>query len=194
MLMLRSFHPLDAMQLCEPSDSIAGCDVVGEIRNQLKSQNLESVLPSSLKSVGGQVFPDEPSIGDQIDFAQIVKAWSSVHAPTYGNPIGQSSTTVSAVGQGGEAEVTVLSAEKSEVYRVQAVSIQNGGGAAPVVAKVLIGDCPIVMDLTGPPSTTTPFSLGQPVFVDLNSPLKFAVLSGTAGDAVLIVNAIKVSQ
>lgn len=167
---------------------------LGEIRNQLKSQNLESVLPAALKSVGGQVFPDEPSIGDQIDFAQIVKTWSSVHAPTYGNPIGSTSTTAQAAGQGGEAEVDVLTATKSEVFRVQAIALQNGGGAAPIVAKVLIGDCPIVFDLTGAPSTTTPFSLNQPIFVDANSPLKFAVLSGTASDALLIVNAIKVSQ
>jgi len=32
------------------------------------------------------------------------------------------------------------------------------------------------------------------LFVDLNSPLIFTVLSGTATDAALIVNAIKVSQ
>jgi hypothetical protein len=167
---------------------------MGEIRNQLKSQSLESVNPDTFNSVGGRVFPDAPSIQDQLDLEQIVKAWGAVHAPTYGNPIGQSSKTVTAAGQGGEAEVTVLSAEKSEVYRVQGVAIQNGGAGAPVIAKVLIGDCPLVFDLTGAPSTTTPFPLTQPVFVDLNSPLKFAVLSGTATDALLIVNAIKVSQ
>jgi len=182
------------MQSCEPSDSTGGRDSVGEIRNQLKSQNLESVLPSALKSVGGEVFPDNPSIQDQIDFAQIVNGWASVHAPTYGNPIGASSSTVSAAGQGGEAEVDVLTATKSEVYRVQSIALQNGGGAAPIVAKVLIGDCPLTMDLTGAPSTTTPFSSTTPLFVDANSPLKFAVLSGSASDALLIVNAIKVSQ
>ena len=167
---------------------------MGEIRNQLKSQSLEAVNPDSFNSVGGRVFPDGPSLDDQLDLAQIVSAWSAVHAPTFGNPIGQSSITAQGAGQGGEAEVTVLSAEKSEVYRVQAVALQNGGGSAPVVAKVLIGDCPLVMDLTGPPSTTIPYTLASPVFVDLNSPLKFAVLSGTATDALLIVNAIKVSQ
>jgi hypothetical protein len=129
-----------------------------------------------------------------LDLEQIVNAWSSVHAPTYGNPIGQSSKTVQAAGAGGEAEVDVLTAEKSEVYRVQGIALQNGGAGAPLVVKVLIGDCPLVFDLTGAPSTTTPFALTQPVFVDLNSPLKFAVLSGTASDALLIVNAIKVSQ
>lgn len=167
---------------------------MGEIRNQLKSQSLEAVEPSTFNNVGGRVFPDETSIQDQLDLEQIVKAWSSVHAPTYGNPIGQSSADFTAAGQGGEAEVDVVTASKSQVYRIQGIAVANGGGASPVVCKVLIGSCPLVMDLTGAPSTTTPFTLSQPVFVDLNSPLKFAVLSGTATDATLIVNAIKVSQ
>ena len=167
---------------------------MSEIRNQLKSQSLAAVVPSSFNTVGGRVFPDDTSIQDQLDLEQIVKAWSSVHAPTYGNPIGQSSADFTAAGQGGEAEVDVVTATKSEVYRIQGIALANGGGGAPIVCKVLIGQCPLVMDLTGAPSTSTPFPLTQPVFVDLNSPLKFAVLSGTATDATLIVNAIKVSQ
>ncbi len=167
---------------------------MSEIRNQLKNQNLEAVLPASLAQVGGQVFPDAPSIQDQLDFAQIVRAWSSVHAPTYGNPIGSSSSTISEAGAAGEAEVNVVLATKSEVYRVQGIAVANAGGAAPVVCKVLIGDCPLTMDLTGAPSTTTPFPLTSPVFVDVNSPLKFAVTSGTGTDATLLVNVIKVSQ
>lgn len=167
---------------------------MGEIRNQLKSQSLEAVDPDSFNSVGGRVFPDDTSIQDQLDLEQIVKAWSAVHAPTYGNPIGQSSADFTAAGLGGEQEVDVVTAVKSEVYRIQGIAVANGGGAAPVVCKVLIGQCALTMDLTGAPSTTTPFPLTQPVFVDLNSPLKFAVISGTATDATLIVNAIKVSQ
>jgi len=167
---------------------------MGEIRNQLKSQSLEAVVPSTFNSVGGRVFPDDTSIQDQLDLEQIVKAWSSVHAPTYGNPIGQSSADFTAVGQGGEAEVDVVTATKSEVYRIQAIALANGGASAPITCKILIGQAALVVDLAGAPSTTTPFSLTQPVFVDLNSPLKFAVLSGTATDATLIVNAIKVSQ
>jgi hypothetical protein len=165
-----------------------------EIRNQLKNQSIQDVDPAAFETVGGRVFPDQPSIQDQMALTQIAELWKSAHTPTYGSPIGRSSLSTTAAGQGGEATVNVLTAEKSQVYRVQAIALQNGGGAAPVVAKVSIGDVPLVMDLTGAPSTTTPFPLSQPVFVDLNSPLSFAVLSGTATDAVLLVNAIKVSQ
>ena len=167
---------------------------MSEIRNQLKSQSIQAVVPSTFESVGGRIFPDEPSVDDQKILSQIVKTWQAAHSPTYGSPIGQSSQTFTGTGAGGEAEVEVVTASKSQVYRIQGIALANAGGAAPVVCKVLIGDCPLVFDLTGAPSTTTPFPLTQPVFVDLNSPLKFAVLSGTASDAALIVNAIKVSQ
>jgi len=165
-----------------------------EIRNQLKNQNFGAVLPSALKQVGDAVFPDTPSIPDQRTLEQIINTWSAIHVPTYGNPIGASSATVTAAGAGGEAEVTVLSAVKSEVFRIQAISLANAGGAAPLVCKILIGDVALTVDLTGAPSTSTPFPLSQTVFVDANSPLKFAVLSGNASDAGLSVNYIATSQ
>ena len=165
-----------------------------EIRNQLKSQSFGDVLPSSLSQVGKVVFPDEPTVTDQMTLQQIINTWSAVHAPTYGNPIGASSATTTAVGAGGEAEVDVLQATKSEVFRIQAISMSNAGGAAPVVAKIIIGGCPIVLDFTANPSASAAFPLTNPLFVDVNSPLKFAVLSGTATDAALVVNYIKTSQ
>lgn len=171
-------------------------DTVGEIRNQLKSQSFEAVVPSTFNDVGGRLFPDNATIADQIDLEQIVKTWGAVHNPTYGSPIGQSSATTTKAGAAGEAEVEVVTATKSEVIRIQSIALANGGGAAPVVAKILLGDCPLILDATAAPS-----SIGEPVlvgsgpfFVDLNSPLKFAVTSGTGTDATLIVNSIKVSQ
>ena len=165
-----------------------------EIRNQLKSQSFGDVLPSSLSQVGKVVFPDEPTVADQMTLQQIINTWSAVHAPTYGNPIGASSATTDAVGAGGEAEVDVLQATKSEVYRIQAISMTNAGGAAPIVAKILIGSCPIVIDFTANPSSSAPFPITNAIYVDVNSPLKFAVLSGTASEATLTVNYIKTSQ
>jgi hypothetical protein len=165
-----------------------------ETRNQLKSQSIEAVVPATFETVGGRIFPDSSSIDDQLTLSQVVNTWQAAHTPTYGSPIGQSSTDYTAAGQGGEAEVDVVTATKSQVIRIQAIAVANGGGGAPVVCKILIGTVPLVMDLTGAPSTTTPFPITQPIFVDVNSPLKFAVLSGTATDATLLVNGIKVSQ
>lgn len=181
--------------MLEPVPRLRGIDL-SEIRNQLKSQSLEAVVPSSFNEVGGRVFPDEPSVDDQTTLNQIVASWAAVHVPAFGNPIGQSSQTVTKAGAAGEAEVEVLTATKSQVYRVQSIALANGGGAAPVVAKILLGDCPLILDATSAPSSAgEPVLVGAgPFFVDLNSPLKFAVTSGTGTDATLIVNAIKVSQ
>jgi len=165
-----------------------------EIRNQLKNQAFGALLPRSLKQVGDAIFPDLPSLEDQRALEQIINTWSAIHAPTYGNPIGSSSATINATGAGGEAEVDVLTAVKSQVFKVQAISIANAGGAAPVICKILLGDVALVMDLTGAPSTQTPFPISNAIYVDANSPLKFAVLSGTASDAVLNVNYISTSQ
>lgn len=167
-----------------------------EVRNQLKSQSIQAVDPASFETVGGRVFPDQATIQDQTALSDIVSTWQASHAPTYGQPIGQSSSTITKAGAAGEAEVDVVTATKSQVYRIQSIALANGGGAAPVVAKILLGDCPLILDATAAPS-----SAGEPVlsgtgpfFVDLNSPLKFAVTSGTGTDATLIVNVIKVSQ
>lgn len=168
--------------------------MVGEIRNQLKNQSLQAVDPASFETVGGRVFPDEPSISDQEALAQIVSAWQAAHAPTYGQPIGQSSQTVSEAGLSGETPVQVLSATKSQVWRVQSIAMSNSGGGAPVVASLTLGTCPLVFDLTANPGETAPYPITNTLYVDLNSPLIFTVLSGTATDAALIVNAIKVSQ
>ena len=73
---------------------------MGEIRNQLKSQSLAAVLPSAFSDVGGRVFPDEPSLEDQLDLRQIVNAWAAVHAPNYGQPIPQTGGSASTDGAG----------------------------------------------------------------------------------------------
>ena len=167
---------------------------MSEIRNQLKNQSFAAVLPSSFEVVGGRVFPDEPSTDDQLVLAQIVKTWQAAHNPTYGTPIGGSSSTVTAVGAGSEASVTVLEALKSEVYQVQAVSITNAGSGGPVVCSVSIGGVPLIAANVTDPASSGPVALSLPVFVDVNSSLTFKVLSGTATDATISVQSIKTSQ
>ena len=167
---------------------------MSEIRNQLKNQSFAAVIPSSFEVVGGRVFPDEPSVNDQLVLSQIVKTWQAAHTPTYGTPIGGSSSVTTATGAGSEASVTVLEALKSEVYRIQAVSIANGGSGGPVVCSVSLGGVPLIAANVTDPASAAPVALSLPVFVDSASSLSFKVLSGTATDAVISVQAIKVSQ
>ena len=171
---------------------------MSEIRNQLKNQSFEAVVPSSFGVVGGRVFPDEPSVNDQMVLAQIVKTWQAAHNPTYGTPIGGSGEVSSGDGAGAQALVTVLSAVQSEVYRVQAISCNNKG-LDPMIISIFAGGVPIVVEAGAQPGnlpveTATGAPLSLPLFVDVNTPLTYQVLSGTATDATLNVLSIKVSQ
>ena len=55
---------------------------MSEIRNQLKSQSIDSLLPTSIEAVGGRIFPDSTSLDGQLDFSQIIQLWQSVHSPS----------------------------------------------------------------------------------------------------------------
>ena len=89
---------------------------MGEIRNQLKSQSLAALLPTSIEQVGGAIFPDTETIGDQMDLTQIIQAYSSVHSPTYGSPIGSTGATNSVTGV-----ETLLSMTKAQVAKVETI-------------------------------------------------------------------------
>tara|TARA_R110000824_G_scaffold136258_3_gene299851 strand:+ start:286 stop:789 length:504 start_codon:yes stop_codon:yes gene_type:complete len=167
---------------------------MSEIRNQLKNQSFEAVVPSSFGVVGGRVFPDEPSVEDQLVLAQIVKTWQAAHNPTYGTPIGGSSEVQTAVGAGSAASVDVVTAVKSQVIQVQAVGITNGGGGDVVVCQVFLGGIPLGDPAAIDPSSTGRVALSYPVFVDNTTSLTFKVLSGTATDATISAATIKISQ
>ena len=60
---------------------------MGELRNQLKSQNLSTVSPTAFGEVGGRVFPDNPSIADVNDLIQIVRGGRPVILLSLVSPI-----------------------------------------------------------------------------------------------------------
>jgi len=165
-----------------------------ELRNQLKSQDLSSLLPSSIEQVGGSVFPDDPSAVDLLAFDSIINAWRKVHVPSYGSPLANSGQIVSVVGN-----EDLLSPLNNEVYAIKFVSFTNAGGAAPVVVQLTAGGFPIQLDgqqnlntLAIPPSSTLTlafdFSIGK------NLALAPVVSSGTASDLTTKALVLKTSQ
>jgi len=60
---------------------------MSEVRNQLKSQDLDTVEPAAFKNVGGVVYPDNKAKNNLESLNEIVTSFRSVHTPTYGNPI-----------------------------------------------------------------------------------------------------------
>ena len=166
---------------------------MGEIRNQLKSQNLGALLPTSIKQVGAQVFPDNTTIQDQLDFAQIIRAWASVHNPTFGTPIG--STGATSTKDGAE---TLLQLTKVQVAKLLNVSFTNAGGV-PLEVQLLINNVPLALDNTG--QTILAVNGGETLgvnlaglFADVNLPVSVSVASGTASDLTTELNYILTSQ
>jgi hypothetical protein len=165
-----------------------------EIRNQLKSQSLGDVAPSSLLQVGGAIFPDDAAVTNMLDFQQIVKAFQAVHSLAYGQPI----AGTNAVGQGTGQGAMLSTSNDNEVYRIDSIFLNNSGGAAPITAILKLGDAPInstmdsmnnaVLQPTGNAITMGPF------FMDSNTPLTVTVIDGTASELEWFVKYSKISQ
>jgi hypothetical protein len=164
-----------------------------EIRNQFKSQTLNTLKASSINTVGGRVFPDAPAITDLEAFKAVVQSWQGVHAPTYGQPIAGTNAVVQGTGQGNILELT----NDNEVVRIDAVHINNLG-AAPLTAYIRIGDCPInssmdsfnnaVLQPNGNAIIVGPF------FMDSTDALNAVVTDGTANDLEWSLKYSKVVQ
>ncbi len=167
---------------------------MSEIRNQLKSQSLGAVLPSSLLQVGTVIFPDDAAVTDMLDLQQIVQAFQAVHSPAYGQPIAGTNAVAQGTGQG----AVLSTSNDNEVYRIDSVFLANTGGAAPITAVVKCGDAPInssmdslnnaVLQPTGNAIVNGPF------FMDSNTALSIAVTDGDANDLEWFVKYSSVAQ
>jgi hypothetical protein len=149
------------------------------IRNQLKSQSLDTVIPSAFKQVGGVVFPDTSAVMNLNDLTQIVNSYRSVHAIAYGSPIPNTGTVKTGI-ENGEG----LEPLDNEAYNVLAISATNGGGAAPLEVEITISDVKMYAGAI-PPNQT--IGLGDlpaifPFTLVKGNALKFTVTSGTATD------------
>ena len=156
--------------------------MVDELRNLLKSQDLSNLFASSIKNVGGSVFPDEPAAVDIEIFTSIINAWQRVHVPSYGTPIAGSFASVSVDGN-----ETILTPATNQVARVQNITFENQGGAAPITVNLVLGTTMIAVGVVvGPASIVAPESISGifPLFLDKSQPLSVLVTSGSAGDLV----------
>jgi len=166
---------------------------VSEIRNQLKSQSLGDVAPSSLLQVGGQIFPDNAAVGNMLDFQQIVQAFQAVHQPSFGSPIAGSNAVAEGTNQG-----TMLQASNdNEVYRIDSIFLNNTGGA-PITAVVRLGTAPINTTMSSMNNQVIQPAenalIMGPFFMDSITSLGVVVTDGTAGDLEWFVKYSKVSQ
>lgn len=152
---------------------------MSEIRNQLKSQSLNQVLPSAFKQVGGVVYPDSSAVINLNDLFQIVNSYRAVHAPSYGSSIPNTGATAEGIEDGGGLEPS-----DNEAFNILAIEATNGGGLAPIEVTITIGDVLLYAGAIAPNQT---IGLGDlpaifPFVVVKGNALKFVVTSGTATD------------
>jgi len=153
-----------------------------ELQNQLKNQTLDSLLPSSIKTVGGVVFPDQKADLNLEAFDSVVRHWQSVHVPSYGQPIAGSFASISVDGS-----ETILTPGTNQVARVQMITCENLGGA-PITLNIVLGTTNIVVGLVLGPASQSPLTDTAPaifpLFLDKSQPLSVTVTGGNANDLV----------
>ena len=143
-----------------------------EIQNQLKSQNLQSVLPSAFAQVGNPIFPDSSTVEGLQVLRHVVDSWSATHAPLYGHPIPASGATASATGTSG----TVLTLTQNQIAQIQRIECESSGAA---VVTVTVGGL-VQTEAALAPGTKTNILDGKQMFtVDSNQPIAFTADEST---------------
>tara|TARA_R110000824_G_scaffold177651_2_gene357182 strand:+ start:2437 stop:2940 length:504 start_codon:yes stop_codon:yes gene_type:complete len=161
-----------------------------EIANQLKSQSLGDVLASTFNTVGGRVFPDLLASQSLADLVKVVDSYRATHAPLYGNPLPNTGTAYTAVGEGSEAIVDLIAPSDNEVVNVNAMSLKNAGGAAPVVVNVFVGATQVHTEAVAPGVTTTVTTVSG-LSLSKGQSLTIQVASGTASDLTANASGVK---
>lgn len=162
-----------------------------QIRNQFKSQDLETLEATSVSTVGGRVFPDNAAVPDLRALVEVADAWRATHATAYGGPIGGTDGTTSHQMQTDNVEA-VLTPSGKALLRVVAVQVTNSGGA-PMTADVLVGGVLLgVQAITVNPSESSGFLLESDVIIGASTPLQVHLTSGSASDAAVKVAHVNV--
>lgn len=164
---------------------------MSEIRNQLKSQSLDQVLPSAFKQVGGVVFPDASATINLNDLFQIVNSYRAVHAPSYGHSIPNTGLVAEGIEHGGG-----LDASDNEAYKILAIEVSNGGGGAPIEFTMTIGGVLVAVGAIPPAQSVGTNELPAifPFTIVKGNAIKFNVVSGTASDFSAKIAYNKTSQ
>jgi len=148
-----------------------------EIRQQLRNQNLESLLISQTNQVGDRIFPDDMAILDMEALTQIVSAWRATHTATFGQVLPNTGAILEGIAAG-----SGISAGDNEVIEIVAVSMANAGGA-PINISLQLGDLVLFAGAI-PPTGTSSSELGSllPMTLSKGLTFKFVVTGGTPSD------------
>jgi len=123
-----------------------------EIANQLNSQNLDTVEPSTYKIVGGRVFPDARSSDGLADLRDIVDSYRASHAVAYGNIVPSSGIEYS-IQPANNVNADLIAPGTTEVVHLQALSFHNESGSTPAEITITLGNAIITKQIVVGPNT-----------------------------------------
>lgn len=153
-----------------------------DVRNQLKSQDLNTLEATSLNTVGGRIFPDNAAVPAVNALVSVADGWRATHAVAYGGPIGGTDAVVSHQMQTDSVEAVYTPTGK-QLASIIAVQVANGGGA-PMTADLLVGGVIVSSGLTINPTESAGFDIDQTLYVGPSTPCQVHLTSGSASDAV----------
>ena len=159
---------------------------MSEVGNQFKSQTLSQLLTSSIKTVGGRVFPDPGASNDLISLTNVVNAWRATHAQAYGNAIPDTGTAYVVNPSDTGTPVDLIAPANNEVVLVNALDAENGGSGS-ITFQLLLGDTLVKQDTISASGRQGYGDAVKGLTLAKGQSLTVLVTSGTAAD--LIVNA-----
>ena len=130
---------------------------VDDLLDPLRYQNLRDYTLANLEAIGGGVFTERDTLEHLKMLDLIAKAYQSVHQPTLGMPIPQSTLTTTA--NLTTTEQTLLTAESNEVLEILSISVPAGSSSGMSKGMLQIyssqsatttafADIPLIDDLT----------------------------------------------
>jgi len=130
---------------------------VDDLLDPLRYQNLRDYTLANLEAIGGGVFTERDTLEHLRMLDLIAKAYQSVHQPTLGMPIPQSTFTTTATLV--TTEQTLLTAQDNEVLEVLSISCPGNTSegmsagmlqvySSQSLTSVPFADIPLIDDLT----------------------------------------------
>lgn len=169
---------------------------MSEIREPLITTTITDLTPATFASSVGRVYLSKPMIANQEDAVRIIDTWKSVHVPTVGALIPNTSAIHSKVGEAGIVTLFTPTANKS--YALYAADITNAGGA-PLSVQFGLTDGTGKFVMMGTQAVVSPTEVVgvtwyAQVFFDSSVYPAFKVVSGTVGDASVQISIGEVVQ
>ena len=163
---------------------------MSEVGNQFKSQTLSDLLTSSIKTVGGRVFPDLNATSDLQSLVTVVNAWRSTHAQAYGNALPDTGTAYTANPTDLGSPTDIIAPANNEVVFVNALDVENAG-SSNLEFQILLGDTMVAKDSIAGSTKESYYAQVKGLMLSKGQTLKVLVTGGTPEDLILNASGVK---